>query len=158
MYTVAKTYPHSLGLSAVFRQPGAKSHCSKLHGYALAFTLVFECDELDENSWCIDFGSLKPVKQYLVEMFDHKLLVARHDPMKEHFAALADAGLAEIFYVDRVGCEGFAEHIGHFVVDWLKGQDLGIRFAGTPYARPRVRLRSVTVSEHAGNSATWENV
>jgi 6-pyruvoyltetrahydropterin/6-carboxytetrahydropterin synthase len=51
-----KHYGHNIGLSAVFRQPNADhSHCHLLHGYSLAFTFTFGCDELDnKNKTAID--------------------------------------------------------------------------------------------------------
>jgi 6-pyruvoyltetrahydropterin/6-carboxytetrahydropterin synthase len=63
MLTCTKSYPHELGLSCVFRQHRAESHCKLLHGYALAFTFVFGCTGTDENGWVFDFGGLKPTTQ-----------------------------------------------------------------------------------------------
>ena len=52
-YFSTKRYDHSIGLSAVFRQPNAAhSHCHLLHGYSLAFTFKFGCNELDGKT-CI---------------------------------------------------------------------------------------------------------
>jgi hypothetical protein len=45
-YQVTKTYGHELGLSCVFRQHRANTHCKHLHGYALAFDIVFEAKHL----------------------------------------------------------------------------------------------------------------
>jgi 6-pyruvoyltetrahydropterin/6-carboxytetrahydropterin synthase len=68
-----KHYGHNIGLSAVFRQPKADhSHCHLLHGYSLAFTFTFGCDELDNKNWVVDFGGLKPLKAWLEDQFDHK--------------------------------------------------------------------------------------
>lgn len=141
MYHVTKHYPHSLGLSAAFRQPGATSHCRFLHGYALAFTFEFEAQELDANNWVIDFGGLKPLKQFLYDMFDHKTILAESD------VALAslDHAFCDIVILPRVGMEAFAK----FCFDHANAvlTDMG--------ARPRVRLTKVTVAEHEGNSASY---
>ena len=60
-----KTYGHERGLSCAFRQPNAShSHCSLLHGYALAFTFVFECTELDDKNWGVYFGGLNDLKDW----------------------------------------------------------------------------------------------
>ena len=73
-YLSTKTYGHNIGLSAVFRQPHADhSHCRFLHGYSLAFKFTFGCDDLDHRNWCVDFGGLKPLKQWLEDSFDHKV-------------------------------------------------------------------------------------
>lgn len=147
-YSITKTYPHSLGLSAVFRQPKATSHCRDPHGYALEFELVFECHTLDDNNWVLDFGGLKPVKQYLVDTFDHRTLLAKDDPALADFMTVYEKyGFAPIIGVERVGCEGFAAMVADQVRRILaptlldqRGRDL--------------RLASVTCREHSGNAAT----
>lgn len=140
-----KTYGHEQGLSACFRQWRAKSHCRFLHGYAIAVHLEFEADDLDANNWVVDFGSLKPVKAWLAEMFDHKTLVAADDPKLPHFLALEEKGLVQLKVVDATGCEGFARMIGEHVEFFL--QEAG-------YA-PRVQLVKCEVREHPANSGIY---
>jgi 6-pyruvoyltetrahydropterin/6-carboxytetrahydropterin synthase len=145
MHVSTKTYGHEAGLTATFRQHRAHSHCRFLHGYALAFRLEFEADELDRNGWVVDFGSLKSFKAQLENTFDHRLLVAEDDPMLESLMELSVLGLAQVVVVEATGCEAFAKLVYDCAELWLK--DAG-------YA-PRVRMRSVTCSEHAGNSAIY---
>ena len=144
-YISTKTYGHTLGLSAAFRQWRAESHCKYLHGYALAVRLEFETEELDVRNWVVDFGSLKSFKGWLEITFDHKLLVAEDDPALGTFQALQNQGLAQIVMVPATGCESFARIIYECGEIWLK--DNG-------YA-PRVWMRSVEVSEHGANSAIY---
>ena len=88
-YYSTKRYGHNIGLSACFRQPHANhSHCRFLHGYSLAFKFTFGCKELDERNWVVDFGGLKPLKKWLEETFDHKVVLDRQDPMLYKFAEL----------------------------------------------------------------------
>lgn len=145
MYHVTKHYPHSLGLSACFRQWRADSHCSNLHGYALAFTYEFEAQELDKNNWVIDFGSMKPIKQWLESTFDHRLIVAKDDPSLDVLGRLDMDDIAAPKVMERVGCEAFANAAFKFAKNWLidSGQS------------HRVRLTKVTCSEHEGNSAAY---
>ena len=144
MYQSTKTYNHEVGLSACFRQWRAKSHCQYLHGYALAVKFVFEAQTLDSNGWVVDFGGLKQLKEWLVDQFDHKLLVAEDDPMLPHFKNLQDWGLAQLRVVPHTGCEAFASWIYANTADWMAKQ------GGT-----RVRLASVEVREHGANSAIY---
>lgn len=144
-YRSSKTFGHDLGLSACFRQWRADSHCKLLHGYALSIHLEFEADKLDARNWVVDFGSLKSFNQQLVDTFDHKLLVAIDDPKMVLFREMEIAKLCQIVVVLATGCEAFAELI-------YKGADVWLHDAG--YA-PRVRMHSVTVSEHGANSATY---
>lgn len=147
-YQVTKHYGHDLGFSVAFRQWRASSHCNRVHGYALAVTLVFEADELDDRNWVIDFGSLKPIKQYLEYMFDHKTLIAESDPMLEKFHELDELGIIDLIVVPEVGCEKFAEIVYRFVDEWLYKSDL----------KPRVSLAKVQVAEHGANSASVTSV
>ncbi len=149
MFAVTKNYDHNLGLSACFRQHRASSHCRFLHGYALAFKIEFVADTLDHNNWVLDFGGLKPIKAYLENNFDHRLMVADDDPHKDELLELAGIGVADPVLVENVGCEAFAKNVFDFVQSWLEEtHETGITERG-------LRLASVECREHAGNSAIY---
>lgn len=145
MFKSTKVYGHDLGLSAVFRQWRAKSHCSKLHGYALSFKLTFGCDVLDANGWVMDFGALGPIKNLLSATFDHKVLVAEDDPSRDQISLLHDMDVLDVAFVDRTGCEAFAKLVYEAAEMWLLN-----------YQDGRVRLLSVECAEHGANSAIYE--
>jgi 6-pyruvoyltetrahydropterin/6-carboxytetrahydropterin synthase len=152
LFYVTKTYDHSLGLSACFRQHRATSHCRFLHGYALSFKLTFCASQTDENGWVIDFGSLKAVKTFLIEHFDHRLIVAEDDPDKGTFEALGQMTenfnpLADVLVLPAVGCEAFAKFVYEWICNWLLEQ---------PDYQARVGIYSVEVREHGGNSAIYD--
>ena len=142
-----KTYGHDLGLTATFRQWRAKSHCQYMHGYALAFQFTFNCDRLDENGWVMDFGGLKPLKQWLQDTFDHKTLVAEDDPLLDYFRDMDETGLIQLVHVERTGCEAFAQ--------MAAGECQRIVDASSTNFARRVQVQEVVVSEHGGNSAIW---
>lgn len=142
-----KTYDHNSGLSCCFRQWRADSHCNTLHGYALKFRFVFASLKLDQNNWVFDFGSLKPVKQWLTDTFDHTTLVAADDPLFDMFKQMDDAGLIDMRLMPQgVGCERTAEYVANYVDNWIRKETNG-----------RVWLQTCEVAEHQGNSAIWEN-
>lgn len=144
-YRVTKTYGHDIGLSCCFRQWRAESHCRQLHGYALAVTLTFEAKTLDNNNWVVDFGALKQIKQYLVDTFDHTLVVADDDPELDTFRLLHAKRLVDLRVVRATGCEAFAFMVAQRVQDWMVGVG----------CVPRVRLVSVEVREHGANGAAY---
>lgn len=114
-----KTY-NQIGPVA-YRQWRADSHCNLIHGYALSFHFEFESETLDARNWVVDFGSLKPLKGLLEEWFDHTLLVAEDDPMKNELSRLGELGLAKITMVERTGCEGIADWLYEYInTCWLK--------------------------------------
>jgi 6-pyruvoyltetrahydropterin/6-carboxytetrahydropterin synthase len=145
MFLSTKTFGHEQGLSALFRQWRATSHCNQLHGYALSFRFVFEATHLDDRNWVVDFGGLKGLKAKLQEVFDHKLVIAQDDPQLETLVALGAVGVADVMVVPSVGCEKFAE------LAWLLAYnelaELGLS--------ERVRVAEVECSEHGANSAIY---
>jgi 6-pyruvoyltetrahydropterin/6-carboxytetrahydropterin synthase len=143
-YFSTKTYGHNIGLSACFRQPNAHSHCKFLHGYSLAFRFTFGCRELDERNWVVDFGGLKPLKAWLENTFDHKVVLDKGDPFMDTFKILENAGLAELTIVDGVGVEKFAEHAYNFADDLVNEMTDG-----------RCWVVSVECMEHGANSAIY---
>lgn len=142
-YEVEKHYGHDLGLSCVYRQWRAESHCNRLHGYSLAFTFTFAAAVLDKNGWVIDFGGMKPLKEWLCHKFDHTLLAAEDDPARDTFIELGIDQIADLRWLDSVGCEAFAELTAQAAMSLLN------------FDEGRVWLKSVRCAEHSGNSATW---
>lgn len=145
MFRSTKHYGHEQGLSACFRQWRASSHCRLLHGYALAFTFVFEAAELDYRNWVVDFGGLGALKDELKRRFDHMTIVAEDDPELQLIKLLATAGIAKVIVVPRVGCEAFAEQGWHLANEHLR----------LMMWSPRVRVVSCEVREHGANSAIY---
>lgn len=145
VYGSTKQYGHEIGLSCCFRQWRAQSHCQLLHGYALAIKFTFEGQSLDERNWVADFGGFKSLKAHLEETFDHTLLVAEDDPLKNELVRLQELGLARVIEVEATGCEATARLIFETTEQWLKDAGYG----------NRVELTRVDVSEHGANSAYY---
>ena len=157
-----KTYGTDRGLSCCFRQWRAThSHCSLIHGYSIGIRLIFESDTLDEMNWVMDFGGLKAFKDWADWMFDHTLIVANDDPEIEKFKKLD--GVCDLRIIEGTGCEKFAETaysmMNLIITNFQKNKSITIN--GVEY-KPRyqvgsgVRVKSVEVFEHAGNSAIYE--
>lgn len=145
-YQSTKTFGHDLGISCAFRQWRAThSHCSKIHGYAIAVTLVFEAATLDERNWVMDFGGFKQIKQEIMDTFDHKLVVAADDPMLPEFKRMHQLGVADVVILPKVGCEAFAQFISQAMVEPMIKKEFS----------DRVKLVSVEVREHGANSALF---
>lgn len=166
-----KTYGNDRGLSCCFRQWRAThSHCSLLHGYSIGIKLIFESETLDDRNWVMDFGGLKAFKEWSEYMFDHTLVIAGDDPHLEIFEKMASLGLqdqggvCDLRIVPAVGCEKFAE-LAYITMQMIlesfqrgeawyspNGKTYEARY---PVGRS-VKLKSVEVFEHAGNSAIYE--
>lgn len=147
MYLSTKKYGHEVGLSCCFRQWRADhSHCSLIHGYALAFEFTFSAPQKDERNWVVDFGDLDALKSALKSYFDHTFLVALDDPERATFQELHNRGLAKVIPVTATGCEATAE-LAYTLADDLLSK-MG--------QKPRVHLDKVQVWEHGANSAIFE--
>ena len=145
-YFSTKHYGHNIGLSAVFRQPNADhSHCSLQHGYSLAFTFTFGCDDLDNKNWAVDFGGLKPLKQWLEDSFDHKVVVDANDPKLDFLKSMEAEGIAELTVLDGVGAEKFAEHAFNFADKLVRDM-----------TNNRCYCVRAECAEHGANSAIYE--
>ena len=145
-YISTKTYNHNVGLSCAFRQWRAKhSHCRFIHGYALSVRINFK-GNLNDRNWVYDFGDLKFVKQFLQDTFDHKTVIAEDDPELETFQELEQKGLIQLVVIPHVGCEKFAEYICKQIAPHIEVN-----------SNARVKLMSVEVREHSGNSAIYIN-
>lgn len=147
MHISTKYYGFEQGFSVAYRQWRADSHCKHLHGYALAFKLTFEANELDVRNWVVDFGGLRPIKEMLADNFDHTLLVAEDDPARDVLCELGRLKLAKVIMLENLGSEALAKLVFEYVADWLK-TDGGYG--------DRVRLRRVEVWETPANSAAYE--
>ena len=112
-YISTKTYKQIAPVA--YRQWKADSHCNLVHGYALSFHFEFESDTLDVRNWVMDFGGLKPLKSSLEDWFDHTLLVAQDDPMRDHLLELGRLKLAKITEVEKTGCEGIADFLYEYI-------------------------------------------
>lgn len=170
-YYSTKTYGNDRGLSCCFRQwRSTHSHCSLLHGYSIGIKLIFESETLDDRNWVMDFGGLKAFKEWSEYMFDHTLVLAYDDPHLAKFQELAKLGLNDVGgvldlrIVDGVGCEKFAqlayEQMDAILHSFKQGKEYVLANGKTFKARypvgHGVRLKSVEVFEHAGNSAVYE--
>lgn len=139
-----KTYGDERGFAVAYRQAPAESHCNLNHGYSMKFHFEFECSDLDARNWCVDYGSLKSLKDNLEEWFDHTTLVAENDPEREAFEELQRKGLAKLTIVENTGCEALATWLWQYLEEiWLPENG---------YA-PRVRMHRVEVRETTANMA-----
>ena len=110
----------------------------------MAFKFTFGCDELDNKNWAVDFGGLRPLKQWLEDTFDHKTVIDINDPKKDKLLELETHGLAQITQLDGVGAEKFAEHAFKFADKLVREM-----------TNHRCYCVSAECMEHGSNSAIY---
>ena len=133
--------------SCAFRQWKADgTHCRFLHGYRLMAKLWFECSELDNRNWAVNFGGLKELKQILQKQFDHTLCISADDPLLDIFKMLDGQGGCELRIMDGVGIEKTAEWCFNVAQLFLESNE---------ETRNRCWVSKVEVWEHEQNSAIY---
>jgi len=166
MYVSTKNYGPEEGFAVAYRQwradrksgksPGevyTKDEipgCSAIHGYAMSFYFEFESETLDARNWVVDFGSLKPLKEFLKETFDHTMLVAEDDPHHAEYVRLRELGLCKLVEVSRTGCEGLSK----FLYDYVNEIFLPDYYPN--HADQSIHCRMVKVTETPSNSGWYE--
>ena len=108
MFRSTKTFHF---LPCAHRQWRDEGHCRFVHGYDRSVHLVFECSELDDKMWAMDFGGLKPIKAWLEDLFDHTLLINEDDPELAFFQEMERRDLCRLRVMPNVGMEGSAKYV-----------------------------------------------
>lgn len=148
--TVIKQFGHERGLSVAFRQWKADhSHCSFVHGYALAVEIEISCEKRDKHSWVYDFGD-DTLKTLVHELFDHVLFVAKDDPALPSLQALNtllqsnnQQPFARITVLPIVNLEVFA----HVTMNTIQGALDGLE----DQSSRGLLVERVRLSEHPSN-------
>lgn len=124
------------------RAPKHDGHCRFIHGHNWVVSAVFAASVLDENGFVMDFGKLKPFKQWLDAEFDHSLVLSSEDgDVCKIVSSVRE--WAKIRIVSDCSCEGLAELFFKHLIAIVDKQEAG-----------RVSVVSLTVFEDEKNSAT----
>lgn len=86
MYTITKRYTFDAAHKLAGLPPSHK--CANLHGHTYTVEVALSTTRLDETGFVMDFGDLKPLKDYIDAAFDHKYLndVLPDNPTSENLA------------------------------------------------------------------------
>lgn len=77
MFTIKKKFEFSAAHQLVGLPPGHQ--CGQLHGHNYEVEVELAAETLDDRGFVVDYGELKPLKEYLKAKFDHGFL-------NDHFA------------------------------------------------------------------------
>jgi 6-pyruvoyltetrahydropterin/6-carboxytetrahydropterin synthase len=64
---------------------------------------------MDRHGWVVGFGDLKELEKYLIEMYDHTMLIAKDDPELQVFKELHEKGICDLRIVPETSLEGSAK-------------------------------------------------
>jgi 6-pyruvoyltetrahydropterin/6-carboxytetrahydropterin synthase len=72
MYTITKEFTFDAAHKLMNLPEGHK--CSNLHGHTYTVIVELKSTVLDENGFVVDYGDLKPIKEYIDRELDHSYL------------------------------------------------------------------------------------
>lgn len=131
--------------SCAFRQwKATHSHCQYIHGYQLKAKFTVAGSELDDKNWIFDFAGFKEIKFQLQNQFDHKLCIAKDDPLIDIFYRLAAQGGCQLRVMEGVGIEKTAEYCFNVADEYIR-----------KITNNRCWVENVEVFEHEDNSASY---
>lgn len=134
------------GFACAHRHFAATSHCRFVHGYERSFTLIIEGAVDPETGWVIDFGAFQPLRRALENQFDHTLIIAPEDPLREHFETLDDAGGCQLRVMEHPGMEGAARWVwdiaSTFITDTTGGRASLVEVEARESGQNAVRYRA----------------
>jgi len=105
---------------------------------------------LDECGFVVDFGKLKPLREWLDENLDHACVFNRDDPLLDDILRINETTGCRIYkpyIVEVCSSEGLAEHLFGVVDPMIREM-----------TNARAFLISVSVTEDTRNSATYKPV
>lgn len=107
MYTISKQFSFDASHQLTGLPEGHK--CTRLHGHTYRVEVVLQSETLNEVGFVVDYGDLKPLKDYIDHRLDHRHLndvfsfqtsaenIARHlyDFCKQHWPQTAKIRVSE---------------------------------------------------------------
>lgn len=86
MYTISKEFQFSASHQLHGLEEGHP--CGRVHGHNYVVIVELESKELDERGFVKDYGDLKPIKEYIDNILDHRHLndILPFNPTAENLA------------------------------------------------------------------------
>ena len=145
MFSITKTFEfeasHKLNLDY-------ESPCKKIHGHSYKVEITVESEGLDSNGMVIDFSELKDVKEKIMELWDHALIMSQFDPNIGTFRDLAATrGIIKLAELpqDNVTAEHMAKFIHNETYHCLREKGFNVRNMNI----------QVSIWETSNNKATY---
>lgn len=127
--------------------------CSFPHGHTRVVEVVVAAVALDQNAMVCDYQALKTVVLAELERFDHAMLLAADDPLREQFAPFAER---LVLLDDDPTTEVLARHLFRVIAQAFRPGTSVTSPSGTVFQVPEgVRIESVKVWETSNSWAEY---
>ena len=123
-----------------------------IHGHSYKVEILLTADLLNEDKMVLDFSELKPIKDQIMEGWDHGLIL--HENKRAHIQPLINAGVLKsskvTFLNDNPTAETMARIVFTMVRDWLyRAQSRGWDLRGLRVYKVRIHETSTGWAEYS---------
>jgi len=123
--TICKSYKFEYS-HHIYNQKKTESNpdtkCRNLHGHSGVVKIYITKDKLDECGMIVDFTNLKPIKDYINNLFDHVLIVGSDD--EDLMKAIQGMGFCRWLRIEgNASSENIASYMFTDIEDILKTID-----------------------------------
>ena len=88
------------------------TRCQSIHGHSYTVDVVLKGETLNNDEMLIDFGEVKAEMAEFLDVFDHTMVLAEHDPYRDRLMAIMIEGKMRCMVVSyNPTAERMAEHI-----------------------------------------------
>ncbi len=88
------------------------TRCQSIHGHSYTVDVTLRDEELNEDEMVVDFGKVKDEMNEFMDQFDHTMVLASHDPIKDEMIAMMKSMYMRYMVVNyNPTAERMAEHI-----------------------------------------------
>ncbi|GEM46144.1 6-pyruvoyl trahydropterin synthase family protein [Deinococcus cellulosilyticus] len=127
------------------RQYRHEGHCAFIHGHNWNIKITFKAATLDQSGFVMDFGKLKPIRNWIDHHLDHACLLSSNDPLLDTLLAFNQQHhVFKLLVLEDVSCEGLAQHLWQVFSSILQQETGG-----------RVAIHSIEVFENKSNAVVF---
>lgn len=122
------------------------SPCTNIHGHSYKINIQLFSEELDSNGMVIDFSKMNVVKDWVMENWDHSVLISEKDADLELYGNMTNMKIFTFPY-SNVTAELMAKHLCKLTKDQI-----------APKMKDHLNKIKVVVWETSNNNATFEEI
>jgi len=151
MYRICKSFTFEAGHQL---EDAITAKCHEcVHGHSYTVEVYAEDKGLDKDDMVVDFAVFKPLKKWVMDNWDHGLLLHVHK--RSAYTPLIDAGVLHRervhFYAHSPTAEFMAKWLHQVAVDLMRGQ------LGPDYDKCTWRIVKVRIHETATGWAEYDS-
>jgi 6-pyruvoyltetrahydropterin/6-carboxytetrahydropterin synthase len=134
MYEVSKEFE----IDYAHRLLDYDGNCARVHGHRAKIVVFIKSEELNAEAMVVDFRDIKEAMMETIELFDHRLLLSKDDPLRKLLPRDEVFFFADFTSHTVKGINPTAEVLAHTIFSALKDRNFPVfrvEFWETPGAK-----------------------